>query len=610
MRKILIFLFICASDLLAQELNSNFYQIGSPNLIEYYVNPSSGNDSNSGLSPNSPKRTISSIWNSLPANLTQGVKINLAAGVYNSEFPNYWEGKHGSANAPIILRGADGTLFERDINMADVRYFYLLNVEIQNRVSGGYGDSFHCERCHHILLRSNSFNGAPNGLSVGSIAHETVKFNQSSHIYIESNDIQGAGDNGIDFVAVQYGSIRGNKIHKAHGWCAYVKGGSSYITIEGNYVYDCGEGGITAGQGTGFEFMEIPWIRYETNYVKIVNNVLFNVWGAALGINGGYNILVAHNTAYRVGQRSHLLEVVFGGRSCDGNVAHCSYLRSQGGWGPVVTGSEEPVGNRHVFVYNNIFYNPLGHETRYQHFAVYGPRLATVPGLAPFQRSDLDLRIGGNWIWNGSHSHPLGVGEEGDGCRGDNPTCNVSQLLTDNYINQAEPEFRDPNNADFRPRAGGNIFSRVSLGIPDLAPLDGEHNPIPEGLSSNVISRDFSGASYSNLLVGAFSSSDAEIQPPPGSGFNTPPLISNVRVRKSYQRKQYQLAFSARVGDSDGVVRVFVLLLSRSLNLRFNGRNFVGKVKFKTKRSQVRYRLRAVDTRGLAAEISRRVRLR
>lgn len=49
-----------------------------------------------------------------------------------------------------------------------------------------------------------------------------------------------------------------------------------------------------------------------------MNNVIRDVTGAGLGVYGGYNILMAHNTLYRVGKRSHMLEIKLGDRSCDG----------------------------------------------------------------------------------------------------------------------------------------------------------------------------------------------------------------------------------------------------------------------------------------------------
>ena len=304
----------------AQELSPYYLNVGSPTLPEVFVDPERGSDARSGTTRASALRTVSEAWNRIPSSqaLSRGFRINLLPGVYGDdagETPSYWELKRGTQVAPIILRAVDGqgtVTFTTDINMANVSYFYLINVTI---IRGG--DTFHCERCDHILLRGNSLIGAPYGRSNGSVAHETVKFNQSQYVYIENNLIRGAEDNAIDWVAVQYGHIVANSISDSQGWCLYVKGGSAYIRIEGNEFFDCFEGGVTAGQGTGLEYMTGPWLRYEAYDVKILNNIIYDISGAALGVNGGYNVLLAHNTAYRIGSRSHLVEVVFGLRSCD-----------------------------------------------------------------------------------------------------------------------------------------------------------------------------------------------------------------------------------------------------------------------------------------------------
>lgn len=42
-----------------------------------------------------------------------------------------------------------------------------------------------------------------------------------------------------------------------------------------------------------------PWIEYETYSMRLLNNVIHDVWGAGLGVNGGYQILMAHNSLYK-----------------------------------------------------------------------------------------------------------------------------------------------------------------------------------------------------------------------------------------------------------------------------------------------------------------------
>lgn len=137
---------------------------------------------------------------------------------------------------------------------------------------------------------------------------------------------------------------------------------AAYFLVAGNHIHDHGSTGFAAGQGTGFEFMEAPWLRYEAYDVKVrlqlaaapscswrqhrstgecpckaasaagvmvrvqpshpalqlINNVIRDIQGAGFGLWGCYDCLFAHNTLLRVGARSHLVDIKFGERSCDG----------------------------------------------------------------------------------------------------------------------------------------------------------------------------------------------------------------------------------------------------------------------------------------------------
>lgn len=608
----------------AQQLSAGFYEVGSPTLTEYYVDPQSGSDNNNGLTRESPRKSVTSIWNALPENqaLSSGIRINLLPGTYgSSHLPNYWENRTGTHERPIVIRAVDGfgtVTLNRDINMAGVSYFYLQGVTIVNQTTGGYGDAFHCERCDHILLRGNSFNGAPNGRNAGGdIAHETVKFNQSQYIYIENNNIQGADDNGIDWVSVQYGHIRANRIHDTSGWCMYAKGGSSYILVEGNIAYECGEGGITVGQGTGFEFMTSPWIRFEANYIKVVNNVIHDIEGAALGVNGGYGVLLAHNTAYRTGSRSHLLEIVFGERSCDGDIAACTARRTLGGWGPVSAGSDQsqPIGNRDVIVANNIFYNPAGFVSGSQHMAIYGPRTPSASGIPSPQVTDSGLKIQGNIFWNGNTSMPLGIEDSEQGCQTGNPDCNQAQLQADNRFNSTEPDFISASGSDFRPQASGVLAAISAPAIADLPAIDSALNPIDEGVRSNLMSREFSGASAATRPPGAFVSATSSVTlpsspesdgttPDPGSQ-NAPPTLSISKASAKRDKKKITVTVQANASDSDGVEEVSATVIAGKkelgeLALTLSGRRYAAKGKFKSTATKIKVRVSARDSLGVS----------
>jgi hypothetical protein len=481
----------------AQSLEPRLYNIGSPTLTDIWVDPADGNDSRSGATRSQAVRTINEAWRRIPlgtALSTTGYRIMLVAGRYSEDSrPNYWESRHGTYQCPIILQAADGagTVTLPSLNIFDCRYLYLIGL----RLEAGGGDVLHFERCDHVLIRQTQVVGLGDIFNNDS-PQETLKANQCQYVYIEDSDISGAWDNAVDFVGVQYGHIVSNRIHRAADWCIYLKGGSAYFRVEANEIYDGGTGGFTAGQGTGFEFMASPWLHYEAYDIKFINNVVHDTQGAGIGVNGGYNVLLAYNTLYRVGQRSHVIEVVFGLRGCDGDTARCRQYLAAGGWGTSRTGGhEEPIPNRNVYIYNNIVYNPPGYQSQYQHLAVYGPRTASGNSNIPSPaRTDTNLHIRGNLIWNGPPDHALGIEDADQGCQASNPTCNPAQLRAENTINTVEPQLVNPAAGDFRPVGGGNVFRAATLSLPDFPGGDRAHPPLaPEGNLQNAVTRDREG---------------------------------------------------------------------------------------------------------------------
>jgi hypothetical protein len=379
----------------------------------------------------------------------------LQPGTYDANvLPSYMEHRWGTATAPVIIEaaGGRGTAFlGGDLNVFDTRHLYLLGLNIERS-----GDALHCERCSYLLVRNSRLDGRGG-------AHETLKVNQSDHIYVEDSEISGAWDNAIDFVAVAEGHLTGNDVHDAEDWCAYVKGGSSAIRVEGNEIHGCGTGGFTAGQGTGFEFMVPPWLHYEAYGIVAMNNVVHDTEGAGLGVNGGYNVTYAYNTLYRVGSRSHTVEFVHGGRGCDGDTAKCAAHRALGGWGS--TGSEgQFIPSRHVSFVNNVVYNPAGFVSRWQHFQVAGPLTPPSGTGAPSpSRADDDLRITGNVIFNGGRDMPLGFDE---GCADSNPTCNETLVLATNSVNTVEPTLVNPAGGRWEPAADSPLRDAAGVAVP------------------------------------------------------------------------------------------------------------------------------------------------
>jgi len=423
------------------------YDIGTVDVSDLWVDPAGGSDDAAGTTRATALRTLDAAWRRIPqaTTLTTGVRIRILPGtIAEGDAPNYWEDRWGTATAPIIIEAQDGpgTAHLPPINAYGLRYAYFLDIGIENP-----NDPFHCERCDHLLLRGVTLHG--------SDAHETLKVNQSTNVYVEGSTIGGADDNAVDFVAVHGGHLRANTIGPAGDWCAYAKGGSAQLIVQANHFKSCGTGGFVAGQGTGLQFMEAPFTHYEAYGIAVLDNLITDVEGAGVGVNGGFQVLVAHNTMYDVGSRGHALEVAYGRRSCDGQPGdegreRCQQLLDGGAWGTTRVDDGDNfvrIPNRHVFFYNNLVLDPGVQVGADEHVHLDDPYAGTAQdgsGLGAVV-ADEDVRFAGNVIWytNGGGT-VSGLGGAAD-----------AAFLADNAVNVSVPLLADPGHGDFHPTGSG-----------------------------------------------------------------------------------------------------------------------------------------------------------
>ena len=372
------------------------------------------------------------------------------------------------------------------MNLNQVSYLYLLDLTLKAGKEAGaaFGNNvLHIENGDHILLRGLTLQGPQKCLNDNcNDMQEVLKVNQSQYVYLEKSELSGSFQTGLDYFSVQHGHILANHIHHSGGRCAYVKGGSAYLRVEGNEFNNCVEAGFQAGEGSNLAFMREPWLHYEAYDIKVVNNILHDIRGAGLSVSGGYNILMAFNTLYKIGLEDEggrpwaLVQLIHGMRGCyaadefngsKGTQAQCQQLLDKGGWGTAALGDDQAgewIPNRNVYIFNNLFYNPAGSTTRYVQFVVNGPVKPPkqARNLPSPSRTDENLVIRNNFIWNKIPGGGELVGDNNGsgnlGCRKDNPACNEAQLAKDNFINQFEPQLRDPARGDFRLAAGGNLL--------------------------------------------------------------------------------------------------------------------------------------------------------
>ncbi|MDQ6817304.1 MAG: right-handed parallel beta-helix repeat-containing protein [Actinomycetota bacterium] len=211
----------------------------------------------------------------------------------------------------------------------------------------------------HVLIERSRFDGSQQLL-------DTIKFNQSTWIFLRQDRITGASQNPLQFVAVQHGAVTDSELADGGDWCAYFKGGSADLLIARNRVHDCGTGGLLAGQGSGLQFMVPPLFRYEAYRIVIARNWVWRTQGAGIGVNGGLRVALVDNRLWDTGVASHTVEIDYGLRSCDGHAGDpwrqlCGQYLSRGAWGTtrVDNGSNEVrIPNLDVTVAGNVIANP------------------------------------------------------------------------------------------------------------------------------------------------------------------------------------------------------------------------------------------------------------
>lgn len=494
-----------------------YYEIGSPTYSEIFVAPG-GNDApeNPGTDRGSPLRTLSEAWQRLPpAPLTQAVRINLLPGSYPCEpgpeennCINYFSERSGSQQFPIVIRASDGpgtVTLRGGLNLNQIAYVYLLDLNLTgggNLPTNSSGNNLlHIEQGDHILLRGLVVQGPNCPTDACNNLQEVLKVNQTQNLYVESSRFSGAWHSSVDYFVVQSGHFLNNKIHTAGQWCMYVKGGSAYLRIEGNVLYDC-QLGFQSGQSANLAVMRPPWFHFETYDIKFVNNVLHDIPGVGLSAAGAYNTLFAHNTLVRVGISQDpgypVLQFVPGERNCTpideipNVIQNCATYAAQGAWGPTTLTEGLPaIPNRGIYVFNNLIYNPAPSQTLYSHFMVSGPisRPAGFANLPAQIILDENVVMQGNLIWNGPADHPFGIEDTSQGCQPANPTCNLTLITSQNTINQIEPQLVDVVNGNFRPLPGGNVLNTAARPVPDFQWAS--FTPaVPPGDLNNTISFD------------------------------------------------------------------------------------------------------------------------
>jgi hypothetical protein len=212
--------------------------------------------------------------------------------------------------------------------------------------------------------------------------------------------------------------------------------------------------------------MTAPFVQYEAYAIDVIDNRISDTAGAGVGVNGGYDVVIARNRMWNVGARSHWVEVGYGSRSCDGQPGddgreRCQQNLDAGGWGTtrVDDGTNYVrIPNRYVWVLGNVVDNPQRQGD--QLFSIAGPFSGPEQdgsGLGEV-RADDELHIAGNLI--AGRGLPAGT----DDCSA--PDC--GSIAERNTLSAAPGLFRAPARGDLRMSPD---YSAPDPALPQRPPL-------------------------------------------------------------------------------------------------------------------------------------------
>jgi Ca2+-binding RTX toxin-like protein len=259
---------------------------------QIWVSPN-GRDGNSG-SADAPMRTIQAAVDKAGP----GTAVMVKAGRYveNVEF----QGVQGTSQKPVWLISADGpekAVIKAASNGRSTVYAHGEdNIVIEGfRIEGGKngiqfsqsGSNFK-DLAQNIVVKGNTIVGAQ---------ADGVKISQADNVHIIDNRINGAGDQGIDFVAVNDSVIARNEVAGITGssGAIFAKGGSTRVEIIDNHVKSAKADGIVIGGWTEGAYFRPGTHGWEARDVTVTGNLVEGVGQRPLNVLGGQDVTVTGN---------------------------------------------------------------------------------------------------------------------------------------------------------------------------------------------------------------------------------------------------------------------------------------------------------------------------
>ncbi len=273
------------------------FDIGVEYERELFVDPA-GSDSDGDGTDGAPFATLRRATDEA----TPGTRIVMREGQYAGGI--YVSGLRGEPGRPVAVVGDGEVVIQggaNNIQFAEPSYLVVENLIFEGATANGLniddGGTLDTP-AEYIVLRNLEVRGVDN---TGN--NDCIKLSGLRHFWVLDSEISAcANGQGVDMVGCHQGVISGNRIGGMTGPGVQAKGGSSEVTIHGNWFQDISGRGINAGGSTSLPYFRPPDADHEARHIDTVANVFVDIGdesGAPIAFVGCDDCLFAHNTVIR-----------------------------------------------------------------------------------------------------------------------------------------------------------------------------------------------------------------------------------------------------------------------------------------------------------------------
>lgn len=225
--------------------------------------------------------------------------------IHTGTYPGglFFANVQGNANQWITIKNAPGAtvVFEggnNAIQFSDPAYLWLRGLIFQHQTGNGVniddGGTYNTP-AHHLVIEDCIFRD----MAVSG-NNDLLKLSGLDFFEIRTCTFENgaAGGSGIDMVGCHHGLIRRNEFESLGSNSIQCKGGSEWVSIEGNFFRDGGQRTLNLGGSTGLQFFRPDTAHFEAANLQVYANIFIGST-APIAYVGAVNVVVANNTFYR-----------------------------------------------------------------------------------------------------------------------------------------------------------------------------------------------------------------------------------------------------------------------------------------------------------------------